>query len=604
MSRDVEEIKQRLDIVDVVGQYVQLKKAGANHKGICPFHRENSPSFMVSQTKQIWHCFGCNEGGDMFSFIEKTEGLDFYGALKLLADRAGVKIEKTQSPQAADKKERLRDIVELSAKFFHKILTEHPQSQAARDYAASRALSKETIDRFVIGYAPDTWDVLLTFLKQRGYSAAEAAEAGLAVFNQERNSFYDRFRGRLMIPLRDVQGRIVGFTARAIAKDFVGGKYINTPQTPLYDKSRVVFALSEAKQAIKEAGCVVVVEGNMDAIASHQVGVKNVVAVSGTAFTEAQISQLKRFTDTLVFSFDADAAGELAQGRGIELALRQGMNVKVLTLPYGKDPDECIRKDLALWIGAITAAQPVLDAVLNRALAKNDRHSSAGKKQITSDVLMVLRYLSNPVEREHYVRLLADELQVSAAILYELLKKFEADRPAATTKEGKQKTAAGGGDKAPALPSTPEEDALRDILALVIVRPELIDTFELPVVPESAAHLLTLYKSWKSFYDSSINSGEIPLNYEAFLQRLDDHLQTLFPRLQLYGETEYADLTIPEATQAIVARVTFLKRRQLQMRLHQIQRALKEAEKLGDQSAMQPLMAEFSSLSSQLAALE
>lgn len=603
MSREVDEIKQRLDIVDVVQQYVALKKSGANHKGLCPFHRENSPSFMVSQTKQIWHCFGCNEGGDMFSFVQKVEGLDFYETLKLLGDRAGVKIEKI-SPQVADKKQRLREILELSAKFFNKILLEHPQSDTARSYVKERALSEDTIRHFLIGYAPDTWDVLLTFLKERGFSTAEAAQAGVAVYNEERKSYYDRFRGRLTIPLRDSNARIVGFTARAIAKDFVGGKYINTPQTELYDKSSVVFALSEAKQAIKDHGCVVVVEGNMDAISSHQAGVKNVVAVSGTAFTELQIAQLKRFSDTLVFSFDADAAGMMAARRGIELALKAGMNVKVLALPYGKDPDECIRKDPQLWKDAIAAAQPVMDALIQRALKQYDQRAPDGKKKIAAEVLAILRYLSNPVEKDHYVRLLADDLQISASAIYDVLKSQDAPATASRPVKTEAAVAVPAANKPAKQAISAEEGALSDLLALLIARPEFLENVDIPDDETFSEALVRLYKLWKSFYASDINTGEIPLNYKAFITGLDPDLQTIFSRLQLFGETEFADMTVPDATQEIGARLTFLKRKQLARKLHHIQQDLKEAEARQDHAAIQSLMKEFSVVSSKLSSLE
>ncbi len=603
MSREVDEIKQRLDIVDVVQQYVALKKSGANHKGLCPFHRENSPSFMVSQTKQIWHCFGCNEGGDMFSFVQKVEGLDFYETLKLLGDRAGVKIEKI-SPQVADKKQKLREILELSAKFFNKILLEHPQSDPARSYVKERALSEETIRHFLIGYAPDTWDVLLTFLKERGFSAADAAQAGVAVYNEERKSYYDRFRGRLTIPLRDTNGRIVGFTARAIAKDFVGGKYINTPQTELYDKSSVVFALSEAKQAIKDQSCVVVVEGNMDAISSHQAGIKNVVAVSGTAFTELQIAQLKRFTDTLVFSFDADAAGMMAARRGIELALKAGMNVKVLSLPYGKDPDECIRKDPQLWKDAIGAAQPVMDALIQRALKQHDQRAPDGKKKIAAEVLAILRYLPNPVEKDHYVRLLADDLQISASALYDVLKSQDAPATGSRPVKTEAAVAVPAANKQAKQVISAEEGALSDLLALLIARPESLENVDLPDDETFPEVLVRLYKLWKSFYASDINTGEIPLNYKAFITGLDPDLQTIFSRLQLFGETEFADMTVPDATQEIGARLTFLKRKQLARKLHHIQQDLKEAEARQDHTAIQSLMKDFSVVSSKLSSLE
>ena len=597
MSREVEEIKQRLDIVEVVQQYLPLKRAGANWKGVCPFHQEKSPSFMVSQSKQIYHCFGCHEGGDILAFVQKMEGLDFYETLKLLGERAGVKVEKRSlPPQEIKKKDRLREILELTQSFYNKLLTSHPQTEEARAYTKQRGLLPETIEKFKIGFAPDRWDVLMKYLQTQGYTPAEMADAGVLVFNQERKSYYDRFRGRLMIPLRDVNGRVVGFTARAIAKDFEGGKYINTPQTELYDKSRVVFALDLAKQAIKSAGYAVVVEGNMDAISSHQAGVKPVVAVSGTAFTEAQITLIKRFTNTLIFSFDADAAGMLASRRGMELALRAGMVVKALTLPYGKDPDECIQKDVELWKQAIAAAKPVMDVILSRALTQNDRRTPEGKKAIAADVLSFLRFVTNPVEIEHYVRLLGDELQTGMDVLYGMLRNQAAPVPIAD----KAKTIA-----TPATPA-PENvtgSAGRELLALLALYPDMLalqpideDLFEM-------AQEQALYKSMKSFYDAAIITGENPLSSQAFIQGLDQDLQTFFTRLQLYGDKEFAELTGPEATQVLGARLTYLKRRRLQQQLGDLQLRIKEAEQQQDQARLEQLSRDFSVLSQQLSEL-
>lgn len=601
MSREVEEIKQRLDIVETVQQYVPLKRAGANHKGNCPFHQEKSPSFMVSQGKQIWHCFGCHEGGDIFSFVQKIEGLNFYETLKLLGERAGVKIEKRVSPQEVQKKDALREVLETTRTFYHKILTSHPQAAEARAYTSSRGLLPETLSAFNIGFAPDAWDVLQKFLSSRGFSNEDMVAAGVMVYNQERRSYYDRFRGRLMIPLCDVNGRVIGFTARAIAKEFEGGKYINTPQTELYDKSRVVFALDQAKQAIKAAGHVVVVEGNMDAISSHQAGVKQVVAVSGTAFTEAQIALLKRFTNTLIFSFDADAAGFMAARRGMELALRAGMSVKALTLPYGKDPDECIQKDPALWEQAIASARPVMDVILSRSLVTYDPRLPDGKKQIAQDVLSMLKHFTNPVEVEHYVRLLGDELQTSHEALYQVLRQqpVQAARPRSQPQPGAK--AMSEPQKPSAAPS-PEQSASQDILALYAMHPGFLDGYALEdslILPGSEER--ALYKEMKSFYDMAISAGENPLFTEAFSKRLAHDLQTFFSRLQLYGDKEFAELTGPEATQVLGARLSFLKRKRLEDQLRNLQADIRDAERAQDMARLQQLSRDFSVLSQQLA---
>lgn len=601
MSREVEEIKQRLDIVETVQQYVPLKRAGANHKGNCPFHQEKSPSFMVSQGKQIWHCFGCHEGGDIFSFVQKIEGLNFYETLKLLGERAGVKIEKRVSPQEVQKKDALREVLETTRAFYHKILTSHPQAAEARAYTSSRGLRPETLSAFNIGFAPDAWDVLQKFLSSRGFSNEDMVAAGVMVYNQDRRSYYDRFRGRLMIPLCDVNGRVVGFTARAIAKEFEGGKYINTPQTELYDKSRVVFALDQAKQAIKAAGHVVVVEGNMDAISSHQAGVKQVVAVSGTAFTEAQIALLKRFTNTLIFSFDADAAGFMAARRGMELALRAGMGVKALTLPYGKDPDECIQKDPALWEQSIASARPVMDVILSRSLATHDPRLPDGKKQIAQDVLSMLKHFTNPVEVEHYVRLLGDELQTSHEALYQVLRQqpVQAARSRSQPQSGAK---AMPEPQKPAAAPSPEQSASQDILALYAMHPGFLDGYALEdflILPGSEEQ--ALYKEMKSFYDMAISAGENPLFTEAFSKRLAHDLQTFFSRLQLYGDKEFAELTGPEATQVLGARLSFLKRKRLEDQLRSLQADIRDAERAQDMARLQQLSRDFSVLSQQLA---
>lgn len=601
MSREVEEIKQRLDIVEVIQQYLPLKKAGANHKGVCPFHQEKSPSFMVSQGKQIWHCFGCHEGGDVFTFVQKMEGLDFFETLKMLGERAGVKIDTKVRPEQASKKNRLADVLQQTQDFYHKILLEHPKAAEARAYAQSRHLQPETIAAFTLGYAPDVWDVLTTFLRKRAFTEQEMVEAGVVIYNQDRRSYYDRFRGRLMIPLRDPQGRTVGFTARAIAKDFEGGKYINTPQTELYDKSRLVFALDAAKQAIKQAGHVVVVEGNMDAISSHQAGIKQVVAVSGTALTEAQLGIIKRFTTTVIFSFDADAAGLMAARRGMELALRAGFTVKALTLPFGKDPDECIQKDPALWSQAIAQAKPVMDMVIARALAAHDARTPEGKKAISADVLSMLRHIANPVEVEHYLRILGDELQTSRETLQAVMRSLSAP---ASNQPAKQPVAPDS-SKPKAHVAAPSDEAVMEVMALYIAYPALLE-----ITPLADLTLVNrpdwqdLYTAVKTLYDESTSTGASPLPYQAFIHRLEPHLQTEFARLQLFSDKQFAELTGPEATQALGARLAFLKRKQLDEQLHARSLELKHAEQQNNTADIGRITQSITEILSQRAQLD
>ncbi|MFA6551593.1 MAG: DNA primase, partial [Patescibacteria group bacterium] len=317
-----DEIKSRLDLVEVIREYVQLKAVGVNFQARCPFHREKTPSFVVSPERQIWKCFGCGKGGDVFSFIMEMEGLSFIEALRELAPKAGIEL-KRHNPQEISKRNRLLDIMELAVKYYHKLLIEAPSAKPALAYLKNRGLSDDMIEKWQIGYSPESWDSILNFLKAGGYSEQEIFLSGLTVKKENANSYYDRFRGRIMFPINDYNGSPVAFSARVSPEREAAekmGKYINSPQTPIYDKSRILFGLDKAKQFIRENEAAIIVEGQMDAISSHQAGVKNVVASSGTAFSAEQIKLIKRYTDNILFSFDSDAAGELATNRGEEAA--------------------------------------------------------------------------------------------------------------------------------------------------------------------------------------------------------------------------------------------------------------------------------------------
>lgn len=413
----VEEIKSRLAIEDVVGEYVQLKRAGRNWKGLSPFTSERTPSFVVSPEKQIWHDFSSNKGGDMFSFVMEMEGLDFRQTLELLARKAGVDLEQFQGKQGgtnAKLKERAYSALELATKFYQ---VQFSRSQLALEYVFNtRRFTKETALEWQLGYAPNTGSALVDFLKSKKYSEAEIKAAGLTA-RSYRGGVQDMFRGRLMIPLADGQGRVIGFTARLLTDDKNAPKYINTPQTVLYDKSRHVFGLHLAKEAIRKSNYSVIAEGNLDVIMSHQAGVKQVVACAGTALTDQQLKALSRLSPDIRLSFDADRAGINATERAIPIASKVGVSLSVITIPSGKDPDELIKQDPAIWREIIAKPKYALDWLIERYEQALDITSAVGKRQFSDILLPIVRSLSDTVEQDHYLNKIAELAGVSKEAL-------------------------------------------------------------------------------------------------------------------------------------------------------------------------------------------
>jgi DNA primase len=402
----VSEVKGRLSIEDVISEYVQLKRTGRNFKGISPWTNEKTASFIVSPEKQIWHDFSSGKGGDMFTFVQEMEGLDFKATLELLARKAGVDLDQFRSSKpgvSAELKNRALEALELTAKFYQKQLT---VNKTAYEYLAKeRGFTKDTLLTWRLGYAPNTGFALTNFLTKQGFTTDEMKRAGV-VFQRARHSS-DMFRGRVMIPLADQSGQIVGFTARLLADEPDSPKYINTPQTVTYDKSRQVFGLHLAKEAIRKQGFVVVVEGNMDVIASWQAGITNVVASAGTAMTEQHLKALKRFTGDIRLSFDADSAGIAATERMIPLAQKAEVSLKIITYKDAKDPDELIRKDVNFWTKAIEQARYAPDWLIERYEEEVDLKAAAGKKAFTDALLGTIRRLRDPIEQEHYLKQIA-----------------------------------------------------------------------------------------------------------------------------------------------------------------------------------------------------
>ena len=420
----VEDIKQRLSIEDVIGEYVELKRAGRNWKGLSPFSSERTPSFMVSPEKQIWHDFSSGKGGNMFSFVMEMEGLDFKGALELLARKAGIDLEQYRSSGQSTRgkeKERLYEALDLAAKFYQAQLK---NNQQALEYVfKKRALSKQTVLQWRIGYSPNNGTALMAFLKSKGFTEKEIQGAGLSAQRYKGPS--DMFRGRIMIPLADPQGRIIGFTARLLATDAEAPKYINTPQTVLYDKSRHVFGLHLAKEAIRKKKYVVIAEGNLDVISSHQAGVRQVVATAGTALTEPHLKALSRFTGDIRLCFDADNAGLNATERAIPIASKVDVSLGIITIPSGKDPDELVRQDASVWEQIIERPQYALDWLIERYQTLLDITSAQGKRQFSDKILAVIRDLRDPVEQEHYLDQLAQLIGVSRDALISKLQTQE-----------------------------------------------------------------------------------------------------------------------------------------------------------------------------------
>jgi len=429
----IEEVKSRLDIVEVIGERVPLKKSGRAFKGLCPFHQERTPSFFVFPESQRYHCFGCGAGGDIFTFVMQMERLEFPEALRLLARRAGVMLHPpTPQEQEADRtRRRLGEICGEAARFFQEQLA-GPAGATARAYLAQRGIRPETVQAFALGYAPDRWEALSSHLRERGYSEAEIRMAGLVIEREEGTGSYDRFRSRLIFPIRDLQGNVVGFGGRAL-DETQQPKYLNSPQTPIFDKGALLYGLDQAAPAIRREGRAVLVEGYFDVLAAHQEGFRNVVAPMGTALTAAQVRLLKRMTRRIYLALDADQAGVLAVRRGLE-AIREAMDerlvpvptaqglvrfereldgeVRIVVLPAGRDPDEVILADRKEWEAHLAQARPVLDFVLEQIAQGADLETARGKREAVQQALPLLSEVHDPVEQAHYVQRLAHLLRV------------------------------------------------------------------------------------------------------------------------------------------------------------------------------------------------
>jgi DNA primase len=420
---DIDEIKSRLNIVDIIGQRVVLKKAGRNLKGLCPFHNEKTPSFIVSPDRQTFHCFGCGKGGSVFDFVMQVEHVDFAEALETLADKAGVTLERrpADTPEAKIK-QKILEANHLASEYYHYLLTRHAVGENAREYLKKRGVTDKSIKTFSIGYSPNTWDSVGSFLRKKGYDERLLETAGLVI--RGTRGYYDRFRGRVMFALKDHRGNVVGFSGRVLDPTVKEAKYINTSETPVYIKGKMLYGLDVTKDAIQKSNEAIVMEGELDVISSFQEGISNVVAIKGSAVTEDHARLLRRFAERLIFALDSDLAGDAAARRGIEIAEKSGFDMRVAAMPMGKDPDEAARENPLLLKKALKEAVPIYDYFLSSALKRHDPETAFGKRKISEEFMPTLLKIDNPIVQGHYVRKLAAALATSDETIREGMAKI------------------------------------------------------------------------------------------------------------------------------------------------------------------------------------
>jgi DNA primase len=568
----VGQVKDRLSIVDVVSQYVKLSKAGITYKARCPFHNEKTPSCVVSPERGTYHCFGCGVGGDIFSFVQEMEGLDFKGALKQLAERAGVTLTYERADTDKDEKDQLYKVLEEATLFFQKQLVPNAGPHA---YLESRGVTQETMERFRIGYAPDAWRTLATFLKGKGYSEKVLLDAGLV--KKSEQGVYDAFRSRIMFPLSDASGRVVGFSGRIFttegkAPDDIA-KYLNTGETALFKKSKLLYGFDKAKQVIRKHDFSILVEGQMDLIMVHQAGWGNAVAVSGTALTEEHVTLLKRMSENVLLALDADAAGVKAAQRSAMLALSLGMEVKVARVPSGKDPAELIlREGKDAWSSVVRDSVHVITFLLT-VLKETYADERAYKKQVEELVLPFVRVIQSPIDRDHFIQQVARAIDTAPEVIKETLRSGQAQ-------EGGSLARASNSPGTVTLNVSPLGTRVKELWAFL----EWQKHMKKPSLDVGVAQTL---------FDTSVG----PLH--TYIENLSEE-----EKQRLIFKMEDAMAKESNMHDAFVVMSATVHEMRLRDDYKAAQEALKDAEKRGDEAAMTQALELCTSLSQALAGLK
>ena len=597
------EVKSKLGVVDVVGETVQLKKAGTTYKGLCPFHGEKTPSFTVTPGRESWKCFGCGEGGDIFSFVMKRDGLSFPEALKVLAAKAGVELDERTTREDARKK-RLRDVLESAIAFYHAVLTGSKAGAAALEYLHGRGFTDETIAKYQLGFAPGGWDTLARQLAaRRDVRAEELVEVGLAQPRQSgRGGVYDRFRERVIFPIRDANGSPVGLGGRLLQGE--GPKYLNSPATPLFDKSRTLYLVDKAKGPIRKSGQAVIVEGYTDALMAHQAGFDNVVASLGTALTPGQVALLTRYAKKIALAYDVDAAGEKAGTFGataLEALIGQlaaadtGVEldeVRVVRLPDGKDPDEVVRETPDLWREEVRTAQPIVDYLIDFHARQVDLKTPGGKARFVDAIAPTLRAVPNPVMRDAYLQAIHTRSGIEERSILEVLHQ----RPAAADHVAGRITADAVLASADALPVdqilrsiTPVEE---ELLRLLMLAPEqqlrVVDEIgpdQLPSTP--ARELFRAIVLQRAPNDQGIRP---PFSMSALMAGLDDETRATAQAILARGGPDLASVPSDRVAYAVDRCLLQLQREKLDERADWVAAELIAAEGRGDRDVVGQLL--------------
>lgn len=586
MQNITEIIKERVTVADVVGQYLRLERAGSNFKALCPFHNEKTPSFMVNTERNFWYCFGCQKGGDIFTFVQEMEGIDFREALERLAEKAGVEVPRYQnvSPEVKNRKTKLFEIMELACSFFEgKLKTD---GTAIVSYLASRGFRQKELETFRIGFAPDNWDGLINFLLRKGYRVEDIAATGMLVTkisgSANPRDYYDRFRGRIMFPVMDVGGRVIGFSGRIVpGGNEDGAKYINTPQTEIYDKSRAIYGFFQAKTAIKKENSVIIVEGNADVVSSFSVGVENVVAVSGTAMTIQQVELLKKITNRFKICFDMDEAGQRAAARTIELCLKNGVDVEIVTLPEGlKDVNDAVMKDRKIWMGAIDKAQDVMNYFFQSIFASHDADDPKGRKIIVAKLLNLIKNISDPVEQSFWLKKLSKKVEVNEEMLIQILDKFNRQPDLKVEDNGLKQNSL---EQKKEFRKTRLEKLSERILGLALAFKEILSA-EFP----SVLNEQLLEEKYQTIFDNWFKTGMKDLEE---LKEFEIKVKYRYDGKEGFSQVDIEPLTDWETT------IRDIRKEKTETKKNQLAWKIKKAELAGDEAVAEKLAKELALLS-------
>lgn len=596
-SSQIEEIKNKLNVLDVIGSYMKLTKTGINYRGVCPFHSEKKPSFFVNPSRQIWHCFGCGAGFSIFDFVMKIEGVEFGDALRILANKAGVEL-KRENVQLRTERQRLYEICELASVFFQKQLESSAVGKEAENYLLKRGIAKDSIKKWRLGYSPDTWNGLSDFLVSKGYNREEIVKAGLAIEKEnDKSDSYDRFRGRIIFPVFDLNSQVIGFGGRIFKQNSEEiAKYINTPQTLLYDKSGILYGLNNAKLAVRKQNQCVVTEGYTDVIMCHQAGFENTVAASGTALTSQHLNILKRYSENLVLAFDADIAGDSATKRGINAAQEQGFNIKIIgNYLKDADPADIVLKDPNLWQGSVEKARSIMDYYFDSAFSGFDKDAPEGKKEIGRIILPAIKRLANKIEQSHWVQKLSQMLNAKEEAVMEELAKVKTEKYFEVKLEEKQYFS-----------NAPEDQRKKlieeKIISLILKNPtyvKLIEEWQYPLFSEKIRKFLEELKKIIDLPSDDLKQEEKKPDFNSIVGSIlpdDNEFKNFLAALELKEEIGFQE----DGEEEINLCLLELKNLELKNKLSKISDDIKKAETQKDSAKVDGLVEEFNKLTKEL----